>query len=196
MSSRFLIGVCVAATLCACGDDSNAGPASGDSAVQAGGAGSGPVSSKCSQDYLDFSVGPSSMVATNAEVGVGVRVLDGPVPAEFGQNTWTIEIVDANTMAPLPNARLTWQCAFMSVHGHGSNPRTVENLGNGRYKLTNQNLRMLGPWEVQFWIDPTGQMEEYAPTSNIITGQACIPTTGVQGSPTVEVKVCVPDASS
>lgn len=124
-----------------------------------------------------------------------MRVLDGPVPPEFGYNTWTIEILDANTMAPLPDARLTWQCSFMSVHGHGSNPKTIENLGDGKYKLTNQNLRMLGPWEVRFWIDPTGAMEEYVPTSNIINGEACKPTKGLQGDPTIEIKVCVPDSA-
>ena len=165
--------------------------------VDSGGAGSGttgPMSSKCSADYLDFSVGPNSALASNAEAGVAVRVLDGPVPPEFGYNTWTIQILDAATMAPLPAAKLTWQCSFMSVHGHGSNPKTVENLGDGKYKLTNQNLRMLGPWEVKFWIDPTGAMEEYVPTSNIITGSACNPTSGVQGEATLEFKVCVPDS--
>jgi hypothetical protein len=133
------------------------------------------------------------MVATNAESGVAVRVLDGPIPPEYGYNTWTIEILDATTKMPLPSARLTWQCSFMSVHGHGSNPKTVENLGNGQYKLTDQNLRMVGPWEVKFWIDPTGAMDEYLPTNNIITGNACVPTSGVPGDPTIEIKVCVPD---
>lgn len=193
MSSRVLIGACLAASFSACGDDSS-GTSTNTGGMSAA-AGSGPKSSKCSADYLSFAVGPSSPVASNAESGVAVRVLDGPVPPEFGYNTWTIQILDASTMEPLPEARLTWQCAFMSVHGHGSNPKTVENLGNGQYKLTNQNLRMLGPWEVQFWIDPTGAMDEYKPTSNIINGMACNPTSGLQGKPTVEIKVCVPDSS-
>jgi hypothetical protein len=194
MSSRVLIGACAAAIFSACGDDSSGMQGA---PVDSGGAGSGtsgPMSSKCSADYLDFSVGPSSPLASNAEAGVAVRVLDGPVPPEFGYNTWTIQILDAATMAPLPAAKLTWQCSFMSVHGHGSNPKSVENLGDGKYKLTNQNLRMLGPWEVKFWIDPTGAMEEYVPTSNIITGSACNPTTGLQGEATLELKVCVPDS--
>lgn len=192
MSSRLLIGTCLAACLSACGDDSS-GTSSNTAGMAA--AGSGPMSSKCSADYLDFSVGPASPVTSNAESGVAVRVLDGPVPPEFGYNTWTIQILDASTMEPMPNARLTWQCSFMSVHGHGSNPKAVENLGNGQYKLTNQNLRMLGPWEVQFWIDPSGAMPEYVPTSNIISGMACNPTSGLQGKPTIEIKVCVPDSS-
>jgi hypothetical protein len=163
------------------------------SGVEAGAAGSGPKSSKCSADYLNFSVGPTSPAASTAGSAVAVRVLDGPVPPEYGYNTWTIQILDAATMQPLPSAKLTWQCSYMSVHGHGSNPKTVENLGNGQYKLTNQNLRMVGPWEVKFWIDPTGAMDEYLPTNNIITGNACVPTSGLQGNPTTEIKVCVPD---
>jgi hypothetical protein len=192
MSSRVLIGALAAAGIFACGDDGS-GATTGGAGAEAG-TGGGAMSSKCSADYLAFSVGPASPLATNAEKGVAVRVLDGPVPPEFGYNTWTIEIVDPTTMMPLPNAKLTWQCSYMSVHGHGSNPKTVENLGNGQYKLTNQNLRMLGPWEVQFWIDTTGTMKDYVPTSNVISGQACIPTEGVTGKPTVEIKACVPDS--
>lgn len=71
------------------------------------------------------------------------------MPSEFGFNTWKIALVDATTMGPAPNARLTWQCAYMSVHGHGSNPKSIENLGNGEYKLVDMNMRMLGPWEVR-----------------------------------------------
>jgi hypothetical protein len=197
LSGRILVGVCLAANLGACASEAGTAASSGSGAINgaAAGAGSGPKSAKCDASYLNFSVGPSSALATDAASGVAVRVLDGPVPPEFGYNTWTIEILDAKTMAPLPTARLTWQCAFMSVHGHGSNPKSIENLGNGQYKLTQQNLRMLGPWEVRFWIDPTGQLPEYVPTSNLITGMACNPTTGLQGDATLELKVCVPDSS-
>lgn len=135
------------------------------------------------------------MLASDSKSGIAVRVLDGPVPPEYGYNTWTIQLVDAATMAPAPNARLTWQCAYMSVHGHGSNPKSIESLGEGKYKLVDMNMRMFGPWEVQFWIDPTGQMAQYVPTSNIINGMACNPTSGVVGAPSVEIKACVPRSS-
>jgi len=197
MSSRVLIGASIAALFGACGgDDSSTGTAGVGAAGSSSATSGQPKSSKCSADYLDFSVGPSSPLATNAEAGVAVRVLNGPVPPEFGFNTWTIEILDANTMAPLPNARLTWACTFMSVHAHGSNPKAVENLGNGQYRLSNQNMRMLGPWEVRFWIDPTGAMPEYMPKqATTLNGDACSPSTGLQGNPTIEIKACVPDST-
>ena len=195
MSIRVLIGACVATSLSACGGDSSNGVMSGSGALEAGSmAHDHDESKKCPAEYKNFSVGPSSMVAVNEEAGVALRVQDGPVPPEFGFNTWIVEILDPVTMAPLPDARLTWQCSFMSVHGHGSNPKTVENLGNGQYKIGSQNLRMLGPWEVKFWIDPTGTMPEYVSTSNISAGNACVPTQGLTTPvPTIEIKVCVPD---
>lgn len=195
MSSRVLIGACLAALFSACGDDSNTGTVGVGAAGSSGTSGE-PKSSKCSAEYLNFSVGPTSPLTTNAEAGVAVRVQNGPVPPEFGYNTWTIDLLDANTMEPLPNARLTWACSFMSVHAHGSNPKAVENLGNGQYKLTDQNMRMLGPWEVRFWIDPTGAMPEYMPKqATTLNGDACSPSSGLMGDPTIEIKACVPDST-
>jgi hypothetical protein len=184
----------------ACSDDSNNGAMSGAGAATAAGAGvsaagAGSLEDDCSESYQHFAVGPSSTVASDAKSPIAVRVLDGQVPPAFGSNTWTIQLLDAATMQPAPNARLTWQCAFMRVHGHGSNPKSLQNLGNGQYKLVDMNMRMFGPWEVQFWIDPTGQMPEYVPTSNIINGMACTPTSGVQGEPTIQIKACVPRSS-
>lgn len=192
MSSRLLIGACLA-SMYACSDDAGDGPANtaGAMAGQAGAA----AKDECGADYQNFSTGPSGTLVTDAKSGIAARVVDGPVPPEYGYNTWKVALLDANTMAPAPNARITWQCAFMSVHGHGSNPKSIKNLGNGEYELVDQNLRMFGPWEVQFWVDPTGQMPEYVPTSNLISGAACNPTTGGSIRPNLEFKVCVPRSS-
>ena len=198
---QVLFGACVASLgfgVSACPGGSSNGAVSGAGAATvagAGAAGAGSSEDDCSESYLHFAVGPSSTLTSDAKSPIAVRVLDGQVPPAFGYNTWTIQLLDAATMQPAPNARLTWQCAYMSVHGHGSNPKSLQNLGNGKYKLVDMNMRMLGPWEVQFWIDPTGQMPEYVPTSNIINGMACNPTSGVQGEPTIQIKACVPRSS-
>jgi hypothetical protein len=192
MSSRVLIGACVA-SLYACGDGSGGG-GSASTAGSLGGAGT-EAKDECPGDYQAFSTGKNGTLVPDAKSGIAVRVIDGPVPPEYGYNTWKIALLDANTMMPAPNARLTWQCAFMSVHGHGSNPKSIKNLGNGEYEIVDQNLRMFGPWEVQFWIDPTGTKDEYVPTSNLISGSACSPTTGGSLKPNIEIKLCVPRSS-
>jgi hypothetical protein len=146
----------------------------------------------CKSDYLGFAVGPSGSAVTDAKSGVTVKVLEGSVPPNFGFNTWTIQLSDASGV-PTPNARVTWACAFMNVHGHGTNPKAVENLGGGQYKIVDQNMRMFGPWEVRFWIDPTGAEADYVPANaGVLNGMACIPTSGEMAAPSVEFKVCVP----
>jgi hypothetical protein len=195
-----LLSACLA-SLCACSDDSSgsdasatsgAGAASAGAGAQAGAAGA-DAKEQCLPDYQQFAVGPSSPLFSDPKSGIAVKVLDGPVPPEFGYNTWTIQLVDAATMAPAPNARITWQCAFMEVHGHGSNPKSIEDLGDGKYKLVDMNMRMVGPWQIKFWIDATGQQPQYMPTSsNILNGMACNPSTGVQGVESVLIKACVP----
>jgi hypothetical protein len=177
----------------ACSDGASPGVGNSDGAV--GQAGSPAKSEECSADYQDFTTGKNGSLVTDAASGIAVRVTEGPVPAEYGYNTWKVALLDATTMAPAPNARITWQCSFMSVHGHGSNPKSMTNLGNGEYELVDQNLRMFGPWEVRFWIDPTGQMPEYVPTASLLSGNACVPTTGAAGKANIEFKLCVPRSS-
>lgn len=196
MSTRFFVAACIAA-LGACSGDSDNPTGSGNASIGDGAAGAEAPSTmtSCKSDYLGFAVGPNGSAQTDPESGVTVKVLEGSVPPNYGYNTWTIQLSDASG-APLPNARLTWACAFMSVHGHGSNPKAVENLGGGQYKLVDQNMRMFGPWEVRFWIDPTGAAPEYTPeNAGILNGMACIPTSGDMGEPNVEFKVCVPRSS-
>ena|ERR1700712_4819539 len=189
-----LIGACLA-RLCACGGDSGesgGGAQSGAGAASSGAAGA-DAKDACSDGYQHFAVGPTSPLASDPKNGIAVRVLDGTVPLNYGYNTWTIQLLDAATMAPAPNAHITWQCAYMSVHGHGANPKSIEDLGEGKYKLVDMNTRMPGPWEIEFWIDPTGQIPQYKPTSsNILNGMACNPTSGITGAASVVVKACVP----
>jgi hypothetical protein len=195
MTSRFFVAACIVVASTACGGGESDGPASVNAGIGDGAAGGdapGEAMASCEADYLGFAVGPSGSSVADAKSGVTAKVLEGSVPPNFGYNTWTIQLSDASG-APMPNARITWACAFMDVHGHGTNPKKVENLGGGQYKITDQNLRMFGPWEVRFWIDPTGAEAEYKPeNAGVLGGMACNPTSGPMGVPSIEFKVCVP----
>jgi hypothetical protein len=111
-------------------------------------------------------------------------------PAANGFNDWTIEITDLDGNA-LPDASLIWACAFMPVHSHGSNPRTVNKLGEGRFELIKQNMAMEGGWEIQVWVDPTGDTETYlGGRGGALAPSVCAPA-GTTASPLV-FKTCVP----
>jgi hypothetical protein len=193
LSKLFLMSLC-SALVSACSSDMDS--AAGSGASMSGAGSSAAAAPDCDATHNGFAVGENGLLATDPNSGISVRVLDGPVPPNFGYNTWTIALQD-KTGAPASDAHLTWACAYMSVHGHGSNPKAVENLGGGKYKLTDQFLRMFGPWEVQLWIDPTGAEPEYASqgAASLIGGNACTPTAGLMGKPTVELKICVPRSS-
>ena len=186
-----------AAVMCACSSDSpSSSTASGTAGAAAAAGDMASASSECPADYREFRVGEQGLLVTDPASGIGVRLLDGPVPPNFGNNTWTIGLQDASGAA-VANAHLTWACAYMTVHAHGSNPKSVESLGAGKYKLVDQNLRMFGPWEVKLWLDPTGAAAEYAPQggAGTLIRDACTPSSGPMGKPTVEFKVCVPQSS-
>jgi hypothetical protein len=175
LSKRILMSAC-AAVMCACSSDSPSSSAASGTAGAAGAAGDmASASSECPADYREFRVGEQGLLVTDPASGIGVRLLDGPVPPNFGNNTWTIGLQDASGAA-VTNAHLTWACAYMTVHAHGS---------------------MFGPWEVKLWLDPTGAAAEYAPQggAGTLIRDACTPSSGPMGKPTVEFKVCVPQSS-
>jgi hypothetical protein len=192
MSSRVLIGACTAAIFTACGDDSSTTTAG---AAAMGGHGGDP-DEQCPANYLPFSTGEEAGIKVPVkDTGFEVRLLEAdnePPARDF--NTWTIGIRDAATGSPAATPVITWACAWMDVHGHGTNPRRVEKTDDADYQLSDQNLSMFGPWEIRLWIDPTGAETPYAPGSGSTerNGNACVPTHGAQGAPSAEFTVCVP----
>lgn len=115
----------------------------------------------CPSDTPPFNFGPTGLSAVNESSGVKVFLEEASSkPPFYGTNDWTIAITDVSGK-PMPEATLTWACAFMVHHGHGSNPKLVENLGDGRFRLLKQNLAMSGQWEIRLWVDPTGAAEAY-----------------------------------
>jgi hypothetical protein len=171
----------------ACGS-SSAGTTADSAAI-------GDPDEQCPEAYLPFSTGTENgLVSPITRTSLQVRLLDAsPFPPGKSFNTWTIGIQDATTGAPAANAVITWACAWMEVHGHGTNPKSVESLGNAEYQLSSQNLSMFGPWQIQLWIDPTGSEPAYAPSAGSTErgGHACSPTTGRAGVNNAEFKICV-----
>jgi hypothetical protein len=110
----------------------------------------------CPPDTPEFDLGPTGLNATNETMGVKVFLAEASSrPPQNGSNDWTIEFTDMQGNA-MPTANLTWACAWMPAHGHGSNPKVVENLGGGKFKLSKQNMAMQGGWPIKLWVDPTG----------------------------------------
>lgn len=150
----------------------------------------GPPASQCPASTPEFTVGSSGLSTSNAELNVKVRVEDADYrPPRFGINSWTIAITDLNGQ-PLPDASLQWACAFMPAHGHGSNPRSVEKLDGGLWKLNNQNMSMQGGWEIQLWIDPMGGESEFMGAPAGINKNACTAPSGKTA--TLILPTCVP----
>lgn len=70
-----------------------------------------------------------------------------PAPPELGDNTWTLEVVDA---AGEPRSGCTVTIApRMPAHGHGTNrPTVVTEAEPGDYSATPLDLFMPGLWEI------------------------------------------------
>lgn len=173
------------------GDQTSTTPMAGAAGDEA------PLASEaCPPSTPAFTTGPAGLTAKDAQSGISVRIDTAPNPPQRTFNDWKIVVTDASGAA-VPNAQLSWACAWMAVHGHGTNPKKVMSAGNGVFNLMQQNFSMYGPWEVRLWIDPTGKAPAYAPqsVSGVENGDACTPSNG--GSPTANIKFdfCVPRTS-
>ena len=78
----------------------------------------------------------------------------------------------------------------MPAHGHGSNPKTVDKLGEGQFELIRQNMAMAGQWLIELWVDPTGETPSYEGRGTGIIPSACSKP-GTTSS--LVLKACVPD---
>lgn len=153
----------------------------------------------CDPSLPPFAVGGDGIGLTTADTTgkIKVRIDDAPKPPQKDYNTWRIAIEDVSGQ-PMPSAAINWACAWMAVHGHGSNPQAINNLGGGLFELSKQNLSMYGPWEVKLWIDPTGGGSMYSPQTGakVLGGNNCDPSNGTTGAANVDIKFCVPEGGS
>jgi hypothetical protein len=150
-------------------------------------------SEQCPADTEEFRDGPNGLLRMDPQTGISVRIVNAEaVPPTKDFNDWTIAVTDANG-AVLPDAQVTWACAWMPVHGHGSNPKRVNKLDGGRFELKQQNLSMYGGWQIKLWITADGG-DAYVPqtSSGVLSGNVCQPSNGSANTPNIEFDVCVP----
>lgn len=76
-----------------------------------------------------------------------------PGPPTKGISTWTVEVDDFATEAPLDNLELAVM-PYMPDHQHGTKPVVVTPVNDapGTYTLSPVNLFMSGVWQVRFTI--------------------------------------------
>jgi len=148
------------------------------------------MSATCPSDTPPFDYGPMGLTsAPNMALGIKAFLVTASSRPPFkGPNDWTIAITNLDGAA-MPDANLTWACAFMPTHGHGSNPKMVNKLGDGQFELVKQNMAMEGGWEIRLWVDPMGGGTPYTGGSSALDPNACRgPGTDVS----LVLKACVP----
>ena len=188
---RILIECCLGVLLIACGDsmDATAEVMDAESAAPL------PPDQQCPADTEEFrATEQSGLLQMDATQNFEVRLVSANwVPPAKDFNDWTIAVTDMNG-TPMPNAQINWACAWMPAHGHGSNPKQINKLGDGRFELFQQNLSMYGGWQVKLWIDPDGGSVDYQPQSagSGLSGTVCTPSNGTAGTQNIEFDVCVP----
>jgi hypothetical protein len=99
----------------------------------------------------------AGMHVASAAGTFGVKLLDSvPGPPVKGNNSWTIEIDDAASGAPVDGLQVS-VTPWMPDHGHGTQPVVVSAVGGpGQYGLMPVYLYMSGFWQVQIGIKSTG----------------------------------------
>jgi len=141
--ARALIFTLPLLSLAACGQNAGGSPdAAGDDMFLT-----------CDTDTRAMPYRPGMEVDSSAMPPVfAVKLLESaPGPPVKGRNTWTIEIDELSTGAPLDGVALTVM-PYMPDHQHGTTPVTVTPAGSGTYTLWPVNLYMSGVWQVRFTI--------------------------------------------
>lgn len=86
----------------------------------------------------------AGMARAGADGALSVRLVDAlPAPPDRGDNRWVIQIEAGDTM--LTDCALTVE-PDMPLHGHGTTPVEISEMGDGQYKLEAMNLFMPGLW--------------------------------------------------
>jgi hypothetical protein len=107
-----------------------------------------PPASICANETRDDAYA-AGMEKQGAEGKLRVRLVEGdPAPPAKGENTWTIQVLDA-AGAPVSGATLT-VTPRMPDHGHGSGvvPSVMDLGTDGEYEISAIDLAMAGLWEV------------------------------------------------
>jgi len=93
--------------------------------------------------------------------GLVVRLVAAtPAPPAKGDNTWTVEIVDA-AGKPVSGATVA-VVPFMPDHGHGTAvaPTVTPEAAPGKYLISKMNLPMAGYWDITLSVTVSGAKGE------------------------------------
>jgi hypothetical protein len=114
--------------------------------------------SECTGDFDTYEAGMSRQAEPGA-VTVELEESEPAPPVVRRDNVWWLRLSDAEG-EPLLNAELL-VTPYMPKHQHGSAEVVVEELGDGRYKLSPIELIMPGVWEIPVSITtPEGETSE------------------------------------
>lgn len=150
---------------------------------------------ECSPGTEEFPIGETAgLLATDAKSGLQARVVWADhAPPIKERNTWTVAVTDA-AGAPQSKAVISWACAWMPAHLHGTNPQSIDTAGDGRFSLVKQNMAMYGGWQVKLWVSTDPAAVPYAPNtgSGARSTDACSPADPRVGVANIVFNVCVP----
>lgn len=140
------IGWVLALGLAACGADDGGGSTAADAAAVV-------------HDPPEGDAYRAGLEKAGAEGLATVRLVDAlPAPPDRGDNRWVLEIEAGGAMmtgcavAVVPD---------MPLHGHGTEPVTVRELGEGRYQVSEMSLFMPGLWVIPIAVT-CGEMSDTA----------------------------------
>jgi hypothetical protein len=111
----------------------------------------GDGSTECSGDFDMYQAGMSRQAEPGDVTVELVESVPAP-PVVRSDNTWWLKLTDSEGQ-PLLGAQLL-VTPFMPKHQHGSAEVVVEELGDGRYKLSPIELVMPGVWEIPTSVTP------------------------------------------
>jgi len=169
-------------------DDTTSQPS--DSAVVESDAGA-----ECAPGTEEFPIGETAgLTSSDSKSGMQVRIVWADhAPPIKERNTWTIAVTNSSG-APEPKAVVSWACAWMPAHLHGTTPQSVDPMGDGRFSLVKQNMAMYGGWQVRLWVSTDPAAVPYAPAngSGVRSSDACSPPDSRVGTANIVFNVCVP----
>jgi hypothetical protein len=106
----------------------------------------------CATDIRAVPYQPGMHVTSDAGTFIVKLLQSVPGPPVKGQNTFTVEVDQADTGAPLDGLDIT-VTPWMPDHGHGTTPVAVTAAANsGSYTLAPVYTYMSGFWQIQFTI--------------------------------------------
>jgi hypothetical protein len=98
-------------------------------------------------DPREQAYAPNMQVTGKTGVFTFVLVSSSPAPPADEQNTWVVQVLDANGQ-PVTGATLSSVTPTMPLMSHGTSTPTIVANGDGTFNVSNVYLFMAGLWEV------------------------------------------------